>query len=113
MIAGNIEIDNNTGPLYSISIDGQDRQFHIEQVASSSDEFSFLLSPDDLHIAYTTVRDFLHIYDIQNNTSTPLGIKGFPIAFSPDSRKLLYEYGGSTYPLEGAAYRVCVVVMSL
>ncbi|MFX0200801.1 MAG: hypothetical protein ACFFCW_32170 [Candidatus Hodarchaeota archaeon] len=85
------------GPLYSISINGQERQLLVE-----SDCSDLCLSPDDLHLAYRAyhppseeLADSLYIYKIDSKEKKFLCI-GRPKSFSPDSKRLLYYY--STYP---------------
>jgi len=81
------------GPLYSISIHGQDRQLLV-----GSDCSDLCLSLDDLHLAYRAyhppseeLADSLYIYKIDSREKKFLCI-GRPITFSPDSRSLLYYY---------------------
>jgi WD40-like Beta Propeller Repeat len=81
------------GPLYSISINGQNRQ-----LLDSRECTDLCLSSDDSHLAYWVYYyptegavDSLFIYDIVSGDKKFICI-GRPIKFSPNSQSLLYSY---------------------
>lgn len=75
--------------LYSVSVDGEDPVLLARPVDSFRGPPGFLLSPDNVHVAYSSGNS-LFVHNVADDQRTFLATSAEPLAFSPDGRRLLF-----------------------